>query len=187
VLPGLACQQVSKFFITFYGWPDNDPPGTDIAYDCGRGNTAAGTGTFADPLTMAAAVGIFTECQVVYSPYLKKYLRFEDICADCRGNWMDVWLGSFLLDGGDALGDCELTLTGADKATHMVLKDPPQDLPVDGMIVLQTLSAGTYTYETLSYRLVRKRNLLPCEYLYRQRFQPVLQLEFGVGFSVQFL
>jgi hypothetical protein len=140
VLPGLACQQVPGFLMTFYGWPDNDPAGTDIAHDCGRGYTAAGTGTFADPLTMAAAPGVFTACQIVYSPYLKKYLRWEDDCAKCVGNWMDVWLGSFTSDGGDPLGACELTLTGSDKPIHKILTGPPQDLLVDGMTKFRKLS-----------------------------------------------
>ena len=38
-LPTLAqqCSTVDNVFITFYGWPDNSPPGADNAFDCGRG------------------------------------------------------------------------------------------------------------------------------------------------------
>jgi len=47
-----ACstQQVKQ---TFYGWPDNDPAGPAIAYDCGRDYTAGGSGTYDNPLTFA--------------------------------------------------------------------------------------------------------------------------------------
>ena len=37
-----ACSTQSDVEITFYGYPDNDPPSADIAYDCGRGYTAGG-------------------------------------------------------------------------------------------------------------------------------------------------
>lgn len=39
----VACSTESDVEITFYGYPDNDPPSADIAYDCGRGYTAGGT------------------------------------------------------------------------------------------------------------------------------------------------
>lgn len=42
-----------------------------------------GTGTYTNPLTFASAPGEFTSCEVIYVPYLKKYARFEDYCAQC--------------------------------------------------------------------------------------------------------
>ena len=36
------CSTQSDVTVTFYGYPDNSPPGPDIAYDCGRGYTASG-------------------------------------------------------------------------------------------------------------------------------------------------
>ena len=43
-LAGLAsaCSTPGNYIVTFYGYPDNDPPGPAIAYDCGRGNRAGG-------------------------------------------------------------------------------------------------------------------------------------------------
>lgn len=39
----LACSTVSNVKITFYGWPDNSPPGAGTAYNCdGRNNIAGG-------------------------------------------------------------------------------------------------------------------------------------------------
>ncbi|KAJ4295091.1 hypothetical protein N0V90_007100 [Kalmusia sp. IMI 367209] len=82
-----ACTKVSKTTHTFYGYPDNDPPGPATAYDCGRNYKAGGIGTYADPLTFASAPGEFSECEIIYDPYLRKYLRFEDYCAQCTTDW----------------------------------------------------------------------------------------------------
>lgn len=79
-----ACNVVSGVHMTFYGSPDNDPPGSvAIAHNCGRGFKAGGTGTHDDPLTFASAPGEYKACEVIYSPYLKKYIRLEDDCAQC--------------------------------------------------------------------------------------------------------
>ncbi|RAL15308.1 uncharacterized protein BO97DRAFT_207637 [Aspergillus homomorphus CBS 101889] len=58
---------------TFYGFPDNDPPGSTIAYDCGRGDKASGTGTYDNPLTFATAQEPFDLCKVIYVPYPRKF------------------------------------------------------------------------------------------------------------------
>lgn len=42
-----------------------------------------GVGTYSDPLTFASAPGEFSSCEIIYLPYLKKYVRFEDYCAQC--------------------------------------------------------------------------------------------------------
>jgi hypothetical protein len=81
-----ACSITSNVKVTFYGVPDNDPAGSDaIAYSCGsRGFHAGGTGTYSDPLTVASKEGgSYGVCEIVYMPYLKKYVRNEDICAGC--------------------------------------------------------------------------------------------------------
>ena len=101
-----AAVTVSPTLLTFYGYPDNDPPSADIALDCGRGYTASGisipgpgrtpviiptnscelltgTGTHANPLTAASAPGEFDPCEVLYIPYLRKYVIIEDTCAKC--------------------------------------------------------------------------------------------------------
>ncbi|KAL8804330.1 MAG: hypothetical protein Q9182_002612 [Xanthomendoza sp. 2 TL-2023] len=79
-----ACSTRSGVIHTFYGYPDNDPPGPATAYNCGgRNNVAGGSGTYSNPLTFASAPGEFNSCEVIYVPYLKKYARFEDSCATC--------------------------------------------------------------------------------------------------------
>ena len=80
----LACTTQSDVTVTFYGYPDNSPPGPGTAYNCGgRNNIAGGTGTYDDPLTMATASGEFSQCEIVYLPYLEKYVRYEDECTQC--------------------------------------------------------------------------------------------------------
>jgi hypothetical protein len=37
-----ACTTESNFEVTFYGYPDNSPPGPGTAHDCGGRNYVAG-------------------------------------------------------------------------------------------------------------------------------------------------
>ena len=88
LLAGLAAagSVTSNVNTTFYGVPDNDPAGSDaIAFSCSsRGAHAGGTGTYNDPVTFASKQGgVYGRCEIVYAPYLKKYIRNEDICAGC--------------------------------------------------------------------------------------------------------
>ncbi|KAK3215972.1 hypothetical protein GRF29_8g1711256 [Pseudopithomyces chartarum] len=138
-LASAACSKVTKNTHTFYGYPDNDPPGPATAYDCGgRNYVAGGTGTYADPLTFASAPGEFNECEIIYDPYLKKYLRFEDYCAQCTTDWkaspkiyhVDVWTGSSTKNGGQAQIQCENDLTPAEKS-QTIIRQPAKNLPVD--------------------------------------------------------
>lgn len=79
-----GCSVVSGVKVTYYGAPDNDPPGDATAYNCGgRDYHAGGVGTYADPLSFATAPGEYDECEIVYLPYMKKYLRMEDYCQGC--------------------------------------------------------------------------------------------------------
>ena len=103
--------------LTFSKDPDNDPPSAQIAYDCGRGYTAGGSGTYDDPRTMATAPGEFEKCEIVWDPYTEKYLRFEDTCEQCIQDWnsgkyhIDIWTGSSTKSGGQAQINCEDELT----------------------------------------------------------------------------
>lgn len=115
--PVSADTVVSGVQHTFYGYPDNSPPGAAIAYNCGRGNTAGGSGTYSDPLTFATAPGEFNQCEIVWDPYTEKYLRFEDTCSQCITDWkngkyhIDIWTGSSTSNGGQAQINCENALT----------------------------------------------------------------------------
>ena len=39
---GTACSTESNFEVTFYGYPDNSPPGPGTAHNCGGRNYVAG-------------------------------------------------------------------------------------------------------------------------------------------------
>jgi len=133
-----ACTKVGMTTHTFYGYPDNDPPGPATAYDCGRSFEAGGTGTYADPLTFASAPGEFDQCEIIYDPYTRKYLRFEDTCAQCTTDWeasprinhIDVWTGSPTNNGGQEQIECENELTPGDRS-QTIVRQPAEDLPVD--------------------------------------------------------
>jgi len=182
--------QVEQVTVTFYGWPDNSPPGprvscglesrddcnagssactstnsnpsstpssapgsknfgkytetnlqkrqddsTQCANGCGpRGEIAGGTGTYEDPLTMASAGEWFCYLEVVYLPYLQKYLRYEDYCQACvedvpKGIHIDIWTGSNTTSGGGLQQECENTLTPT--PLQSMIRNPPPNLTVD--------------------------------------------------------
>ncbi len=86
-------------YVTGYSWYDNTPPGSGaIAFPKDDGyltkhNTAAGTGTYDNPITVA--VGWHSDGRLgsaeflidrpgrrFYSPWLDKYFMVEDLCGD---------------------------------------------------------------------------------------------------------
>lgn len=110
--------------ITFYGYPDNDPPGTAIAYPVLH-STAGGSGTFLDPLTFATK-STFPKGTVLYVPFIQKYVIMEDQCASCSSSHIDIWMPS----NGDfdsKVLACEDKWT---KTNQQVILNPPPDLPV---------------------------------------------------------
>ncbi|MGE3287067.1 MAG: hypothetical protein AB7J32_13330 [Pseudonocardia sp.] len=120
--------------VTFYAGADNDPPGSsEIAHPNGRHQTAGGTGTWADPLTLATDPDELPVGTVVYVPRLQKYFVMEDDCEDCIAQWkrsrhghVDLWI-SAATDPG--VLDCEAALTRDDPETIQI--NPPADRTVD--------------------------------------------------------
>ncbi|EHY59193.1 hypothetical protein HRR83_001535 [Exophiala dermatitidis] len=140
---GSLTSSISNVQHTFYGYPDNDPPGPATAYNCGGRNfVAGGTGTHDNPLTMATAPGKLNQCETIYVPYLKKYVRFEDTCAQCTDDWnggsgkrhIDIWTGSSTINGGQKQIDCEDALTPDQPKT--IVRNPAANLEVDGKFEL---------------------------------------------------
>ena len=134
-----ACGAISSVQHTFYGFPDNDPPGPATAFNCGGRNfVAGGSGTFSDPLTMATAPNEFSQCETLYVPYLKKYVRFEDTCAQCTEDFksgkrhIDIWTGSPNINGGQKQINCEDQLTPDGNGEHTIIRFPAGNLAVDG-------------------------------------------------------
>ncbi len=120
--------------VTFYAAADNDPPGSaDIAYPNSRHASAGGTGTVADPLSLATDPREIRPGVLVYYPPVQKYFVMEDDCAPCIGEWnedrtphVDLWMSNTTKP---AVQNCEAALTPDDPDTIIV--NPPTDLPVD--------------------------------------------------------
>lgn len=118
--------------LTFYGGPDNDPPGPAIAHPNARHGQAGGTGTNEDPITTASDPRAVPVGTLLYLPSLRKYLVMEDDCAACIEEWtatrtghIDVWTG---LSGSELLA-CEEALTPPGPV--LVEVGPPPDRPVE--------------------------------------------------------
>lgn len=118
--------------VTFYGWPDNTPPGNTIAYPDIH-QTAGGTGTYTDPITFATDAREIAPGTRIYVPYLQKYFIMEDDCTasdiewSSSGSWhIDIWIGG----QGYATVEPEATsLTRAEKQS--VLISPPANESVN--------------------------------------------------------
>jgi hypothetical protein len=99
--------------MTLYGWPDNSPPGGDIAYPKIH-QKAGGTGTFADPVTFATDKGECAPGTIIYVPAFLKYGIMEDGCVACSSDWssgmkyhFDFWLNSSAAADGSKVQACE--------------------------------------------------------------------------------
>jgi len=120
--------------VTFYAAADNDPPGSaEIAYPNSRHTAAGGTGTYADPLSLATDPREIRPGVVVYYPSVRKYFVMEDDCAECIDDWsanrtphVDLWMSN---TPDPAVQNCEAALTPDNPDTIIV--NPPADLPVD--------------------------------------------------------
>lgn len=115
--------------ITFYGFPDNSPPSSQIAYTCNGRTSAGGSGTYDDPVSVAVAPKDIWPCTLMYIPYLQKYGIADDECEQCISDFsdsgahhIDVWTGGDW-NGGQNQIDCEDQLT-PNSDQHVVLNPP---------------------------------------------------------------
>jgi hypothetical protein len=115
-------------FVTGYGWPDNSPPGNVTSGPSGR---AGGTGTYADPITLAVGyVGSTPDIPYgtrLYIPNVHRYFVVGDTCAACHAKplWVDMWVGG---NGSNNAGvlSCEDAVTG----NYTIVKNPDANRPV---------------------------------------------------------
>lgn len=56
-----------------------------------------GTGSHSNPLTAASAPGEFDQCEILYIPYLRKYVIIEDTCAKCSMSVPPLSLSEYML------------------------------------------------------------------------------------------
>lgn len=137
-----AGQRKIQAFITGYSYFDNTPPGSIAISHPVFHQSAGGTGTYADPITVAVGHSISAGRDTLdwvkgtrfYIPNLRRYFVVEDTCGDgsspqdgpCHTGypapattWLDIWIGG---QGGSASGadSCMNAITG----TWDVLLDP---------------------------------------------------------------
>lgn len=138
-----------QVFLTGYSWHDNTPAGSEISHPVVH-RRAGGSGTYADPITVAvghtrvgrADVLDFAAGTRFYVPSLRRYLVVEDTCGDgsrpqdrpCHDlstapsgarAWLDVWLDGRSVSAATATA-CARQLTGL----RPVIMRPRADYPV---------------------------------------------------------
>jgi Fibronectin type III domain len=143
--PLVAPITITTAYTTGYTWWDNSPPGDAIC--CGFLHTSAGgTGTYADPITLA--VGLTTQTQldyapgtIFYMPDVRRYFIVEDSCGSVGTGchvppsngatiWVDRWIGG-IADGAQAdVVNCANFLTDDGGVLHTLIENPPSNLPV---------------------------------------------------------
>ena len=134
----LITKNIVSLYITYYGFNDNDPPGTAIAYPKSEfpnaiHDEASGNGTFENPLTFASDPNLYPVGTRIYVPYIKKYIVMEDLCATCVKNYkngrkhIDIWAGG---DGSNEkeLYECENDWT---RESESIEVNPPNNREVD--------------------------------------------------------
>jgi hypothetical protein len=144
--PRAQASQTGNYLVTFYGWPDNSPPGAQITYPSSQGNptvhdSAGGTGTYSDPVTFATDQAELPVGTRIYVPYLDRYFVMEDDCTECDQDWtgsgpdggpgllhVDLWVGGQGALQSQDVTSCEHKLT---RTTAQVIVDPPAGLPAD--------------------------------------------------------
>jgi hypothetical protein len=124
--PSSAGIVIANAYTTGYGWPDNSPPGAIVS---GPSGTAGGTGTFANPITIAVGyVGNAPDYSYgtkFYIPNVRKYFVVQDTCAECHQTpggasvWVDMWTGGNGTNDAAVLA-CEDAVTG----NHTIIRNP---------------------------------------------------------------
>jgi hypothetical protein len=139
-------------YVTGYSWHDNSPAGSPQVSHPVIHEAAAGTGTYADPITVAVGHSIVGGSDILdwpagtrfYIPTVRRYFIVEDTCGDgprpqdgpCHADlpaaaraastWLDVWI-----DGRDATAREASACAEAITGVHTVVVRPLADYPVE--------------------------------------------------------
>jgi len=110
---------------TFYGYPDNCPPGASKHW--------FGTGTYDNPIGLASAPSAISHGTMVYIERYKKYFVMDDECQECEEKWkkdgswhFDLWLGPN--HWAKNIVGCENSI---DMGARTATINPASNLPVD--------------------------------------------------------
>ena len=146
---------ITTAFTTAFTWFDNTPPGSGSICCRQVHSTAGGTGTYADPITLAVGHSTASGHDVLdyppgtrfYMTDVRRYFIVEDSCGDssppqsggCHnlGNapsgattWVDMWAGGSAADSQATAQACSSKLTDSDGSLHTIIENPPSDLLV---------------------------------------------------------
>ncbi|HEU5437761.1 MAG TPA: hypothetical protein VFU88_00615 [Ktedonobacterales bacterium] len=123
---------------TFYAAADNDPAGSlTIAYPAPQGihALAGGTGTYADPITLAADKRWLPVGTRVYAPRWHKYFIMEDQCVPCEADWeadrlhhVDLFMSP---SSRSAVVRCERSVTKNQAENDIIVLNPDRNRAVD--------------------------------------------------------
>ncbi|HEX2808086.1 MAG TPA: hypothetical protein VHN80_18130 [Kineosporiaceae bacterium] len=151
---------LTNAFTTGYTWFDNTPRGSAQISAPVLHRSAGGTGTYADPITLAVghsnASGVdvldFAAGTRFYLPHVRRYFIVEDSCGDgprpqntgCHRLttapagakvWVDLYVGGGPADKATAVQACASTVTDGDAALHRLIVNPhPNHLVVAGAL-----------------------------------------------------
>jgi hypothetical protein len=152
-----GAQKQLTIWLTGYSWQDNTPPGSSAVGEPVLHTQAGGTGTYADPITVAVPGHKgdmdWQPGTRFYLPSVQRYVMVEDSGAakppSGADTHLDMWIGG--QDGTkDTTDDCESQLTGDVPA---VLNPPDNEQVMTGSIFVggkcnippQNYTDGTYT------------------------------------------
>ncbi len=131
-------------YVTWYGWPDNDPSNSNtIAYPRSDGfptvhNRAGGTGSWSNPITLAANPRFMRPGTRVYVPFMRRYFIMEDQCPECGRYHIDLWIGGRGFRASFVLAQ-ESRLT---RDSARVIISPARNLPVNTRPILVDRRSG---------------------------------------------
>jgi hypothetical protein len=111
-------------------------------------NSAGGSGTYANPVTMGASKSAINIGSILYVPALKKYVVTEDSCDNrlsstttCYNDWtysgqrdVFIWIGGNGYSSGYTLSQCDAALRNhiaQSSAGSVLVPNPPSNLAVD--------------------------------------------------------
>jgi hypothetical protein len=123
-----------RIWLTGYSFQDNTPPGSSVISHPLLHRVAAGTGTYADPITVAVSGDKNHMSDPpgtrFYLPTVRRYVIVEDSGASLSppgdDTHLDMWIGG---EGGtkEATDDCEERITGWRVPAEI---NPPPNRPV---------------------------------------------------------
>jgi len=119
--------RLSGSYITAYSWYDNNPPGSAAISNPVIHQKAGGTGTFADPITVAINVPQFPWGTKFYVPNVRAYFIAEDTIGDSPSSppHLDLWAGGQSSSQSSA-NSCMNKVTG----NYLVIRNPASNYAV---------------------------------------------------------